>query len=417
MEYGIRNLDKARQHGILQHALWLTARELCRLNVLANRRSTVLGSLLILIALISPALASMAATPPQTLNDFLSEAKSLEDKQDYDGAIRVYQQGLHALPNRPELLKRLGIMYQTELKFAESIQIFQKVLQLDPQYPETNFYLGVSYLGYNDFDRALGYFNQELKFHPDYRRAHLYAAKTLLALGKEGEAVEQYQILTRQNPKDARVWFEVASLYRSLAMHAYKQLESIDPDSVLLDVLRAEADADDLRYQEAIQRYQEALKKQPDFPGLHFSLGEVYFKMDKPAEAEPELRLSLKEDPSNPPANYMLGKLLLHDARPEQALPYLRVAVHGDPTFMRAHLELGKCYLQMGRTEEAQQALTKAIEVDPHAPEPHVLLVQVYTRLHDPVKRQFELELIRKLEKESRERVQGNLEKANQKKE
>ena len=306
-------------------------------------------------------------------------------------------------------------MYQTQLKFAESIQAFQKVLQMNSQYPEANFYLGVSYLGYNDYDKALDCFNEELKFHPDYRRARLYAAKALLALGREGEAVEQYQILVQQNPKDSRVWFEMASLYRSLAQHAYKQLETLDPDSAMLDVLRAEADADDLKYQDAVTRYHEALKKQPDFPGLHFALGQIYYKMDKPIDAEPELRLALKEDPDNPPANYMLGQILLRNEKAQEALPYLQVAVNGDPTFMKGHLELGKCYLQLGKIAEAQQALSKAVEADPDSPAPHVLLVQVYTRLNDEPKRESEMELIQKLEQKSRARVQGNLEKAAEK--
>jgi tetratricopeptide (TPR) repeat protein len=356
-------------------------------------------------------LTSLVSAQTQTLENLLSEANQLEEKQDYDGAIKVYLQASTAFPDQPEVLKRLGIMYQTEFKFTESIQAFQKVLQLDPQYPETNFYMGVSYLGYNDYNNALEYFNRELKFHPNYRRAHMYAAKVLLALSRVGEAVQQYQTLVQEDPKDARVWFELASLYRSLALHAYQQLEAIDADSALLDVLRAEADADDLRYDEAITKYEQALKKQPDLPGLHFALGQIYFKMDKPIQAEPELRLALKEDPENPPANYMLGQILMHNEKAEEALPFLLVAVNGDPTFMKGQLELGKCYLQLGKVPEAQQALTKAVAADPSSPAPHVLLVQVYTRLNDSAKRKMEMDLIQKLEQESRERVEGNLEK------
>jgi len=367
-----------------------------------------LGLLLFLIPL-APALWA------QTLENFFSQAKQLEERKDYDGAIKIYQQATSAFPDQPEAFKRLGIVYQTELKFAESIEAYQSALRIDPQYPEANFYLGVSYLGYNDYDKALDYFNRELKAHPDYRRAHLYAAKALLALGREGEAVEHYQTLGQQNPKDARVWFELASLYRSHAQHAFQQLEGVDPDSVLLDVLRAEASADELRFDDAISRYQKALKKQPDFPGLHFALGRIYYKMDKPVRAEPELRLALKEDPENPPANYMLGQILLHDERAEEAMPLLQIAVNGDPTFMKGQLELGKCYLRLGKLPEAQKALTAAADADPHSPAPHVLLVQVYTRLKDDDKRKAEMALIQKLEQESRATVQGNLERAGQK--
>lgn len=363
--------------------------------------------------LLSIALAFTAQR--ETVEDYLAEARQLENKQDYDGAIKVYQQALRTFTNHPELLKRLGIAYQTELKFAESIQALQKVVQLNPQYPEANFYLGVSFLGYNDYGRALFYFNQELRFHPDYGRAHFYAAKALLAQGKAGEAVQHYEALSHENPNDARVWFELASLYRSLAVHAFKRLAVLDPDSFMLDILRAEADSDDSRYESAVKRFKEALRKQPDFPGLHFSLGQVYFKMNQPAEAESELRLALKEDPSNPAGNYMLGQILLHKGRPEQALPFLQIAVNGDPESMQGHLELGKCYLQLYRLAEARETLRKAAEADPHSPEPHALLVQVYTRLKDEAKRQSELALLRKLEQESEEQKKKTLEKVVQK--
>ena len=352
-----------------------------------------------------------SGSQPRTVESYLSEAHQLEQKQDYNGATKVYEQALTVFHDQPEVLKQLGIVYQTQLKFAESIQAFQKILQADPQYPEANFYLGLSFLGYNQYEKALGYFNEELKIHPDYRPAHLYAAKTLLALGREGESIQHYEFLVQQNPNDTKVWFELASLYRSLAVHAYKQLETIDPDSVLLDALRAEADADDLKYQEAINKYAQVLKKQPDFPGIHFALGQIYFKMDRPAQAEPELRLALKEDPNNPPANYMLGQILLRDKKAAEALPFLQVAVAGDPTFMKGHLELGKCYLQLDRLQDAQQALARAVDADRHSPEPHVLLVQVYTRIGDDENRKSELAVIQKLEQETRERLQGAVEK------
>lgn len=387
-------------------------------SLLQGRRPTFIGNALRLafvpIAFVLLIHLTITEAHSQTVGDFLSKAKQFEGKQDYDGAIGVYKQALTAFPDQPEILKHLGIVYQTQLKFAESIDVFQQVLRRDTQYPEVNFYLGLSYLGYNQYEKALECFNQELKFHPDYRRAHLYAAKSLLAQGKAGEAIQHYEILARENPNDARVWFELASLYRSLAVHAYKRLDGIDPDSFMIDILRAEAESDDLRYEDAVKRYKEALRKQPNFPGLHFALGEIYFKMDKPAEAEPELRLALKEDPSNPPANYMLGQILLRNKKAEEALNFLQVASNGDPTFMKGHLELGKCYLQLGRIEDAQAALARAVEADPKAPEPHVLLVQVYTRLKDDAKRQSELAIIQRLERESRERLQGAVENAAQ---
>src|SRR5690242_9215007 len=74
-----------------------------------------------------------------SLNDYFSHARELEKSEDYAGAESVYQEAAKHYPNQPEVLKRLGIVYQTELKLQESIDVFQQVLHGAPQYPEVNF--------------------------------------------------------------------------------------------------------------------------------------------------------------------------------------------------------------------------------------------------------------------------------------
>src|SRR5437870_4714750 len=104
----------------------------------------------------------MAQAVAQSLEDRFRQAKELEKREDYAGAEKIYQEAAANYPQQPEILKRLGLIYQTELKFPESIDSFQKVLQQAPQYPEVNFYLGLSCLGLNQFEEAIDAFNKEL---------------------------------------------------------------------------------------------------------------------------------------------------------------------------------------------------------------------------------------------------------------
>src|SRR5262245_32313500 len=103
----------------------------------------------------------LAQQKPRTLEDYFSQARELEKKEDFLGAEKVYQQAVEAFPNQPEIQKRLAILLQTELKLSESVEAFAKVLKNNPQYPEVNFFLGLSYLGLNHFENALAYFNKE----------------------------------------------------------------------------------------------------------------------------------------------------------------------------------------------------------------------------------------------------------------
>ena len=80
----------------------------------------------------------------QTVQSLLSKAAALEKVQNYAEAENVYLRALNDYPGQPEILKRLGILYQTELKFHESIEVFQKALQESPDYPEVHLYIGLS---------------------------------------------------------------------------------------------------------------------------------------------------------------------------------------------------------------------------------------------------------------------------------
>src|SRR5439155_21538719 len=102
---------------------------------------------------------------PQSIDTFLSTAAELEKQGDYGGAEKVYQEALAASPGQAEIMKRLGIVYQSELKFPESLGAFQKVIASNPQYPEVNFYLALSYFGLNAFGKALLIFDAEIKVH------------------------------------------------------------------------------------------------------------------------------------------------------------------------------------------------------------------------------------------------------------
>ena len=90
-----------------------------------------------------------------SLEDYFRQARELEARQDFAGAEKIYREAAASFPKQPEVLKRLGLVLQTELKFQESIATFQQVLQQAPQYPEVNFYLGLSHLGLNEFQKAI----------------------------------------------------------------------------------------------------------------------------------------------------------------------------------------------------------------------------------------------------------------------
>ena len=363
----------------------------------------LIPGILFLLFLLS-AQSGFAQEKARTLEDYSTQARELEKKEDFAGAERVYLQALQVFPMHLEIRKRLAIIYQTELKFPESIEIFHEILRADTQYPEANFYLGLSHLGLNQYLKAIEAFNKELEANSNYRRAHYFAADALLSLDRKAEAIQHLEALVRGDPNDTRAWYQLARISKSLSMQAIKKLSVLDPESLLFHALRAESYMEDEKYTDAIREYQEIQKKQPDFAGVHFSVGELYWKTDRNEEAERELRLALREDPNHPMANYYLGELLLRNQRAKEAIPLLQISVAADPSFLAAQFQVGKCYLAEGQLEEALRVFSKVAELEPESKITHYQLAQVYARLKNDEKRKHHLAIFEKLNKAENEK-------------
>jgi tetratricopeptide (TPR) repeat protein len=347
---------------------------------------------------------------PQSLEDYFRQAAESEKRQDYSGAEKIYQEAAAKFPRQPEVLKRLGIVYQTELKLQESIDTFQKVLAQAPQYPEVNFYEGLAYFGLNQYVKAIEAFNKELEANPKYRRARYYEAQAFRSLNRNADALRQYEILLQQDPKDEKSLFQLIRFLKSATLQAIDQLADLDQNSVYLLDLRAESHAEEEKYSQAIEEYKQVLAKDPNFPGAHFGLGELYYnKVDYP-NAEKELRLALQEDPNLPKANYYLADILIKAGKNKEAVAFLEIVVTSDPTFMKGYYLLAKCYVDQGRLEDAVKLFEKASHVDPNDKNVHYQLAQIYQKLKQPDKAREHLQIFQKLYAQEMEKKAKRLE-------
>jgi tetratricopeptide (TPR) repeat protein len=392
---------------------------LCRLErvwqiAFASRRTGVLTSTMqknrpcqnlyfvrhaILLTLIVVSCCNWALAQGRTpsVDEYFSQARALEGSQNYAAAEQVYRDAARSFPKNPEVLKRLGIVYQTEVKLPESIDTFQQVLQIDPKYPEVNFYIGLSYFGLNQFDKAIVAFDKQVEVDPKYRRAHYYEAQVYQSIGRNSDAMRQYEILLSQDGTDQKVLYQLVRFLKATTLRAIDQLGNLDPNSAYMLVLKAESNAQGQDYNKAIEEYQQVLAKDPSFPGVHFALGENYYgKVDFP-NAEKELRLALQEDPNHPRANYYLADILVKSGRLNEAVPLLELSVPAEPGFMKGYFLLGKCYAAQGKLPEALKLLQKATEMDPDDKNVHYQLAQLYTKLNEPAKSEEQMKIFQKL--------------------
>jgi tetratricopeptide (TPR) repeat protein len=347
----------------------------------------------------------LAVSAQTQANVLLDQARARENSGDYAAATQLYQHALAISPENPEILKRWGILEQTELKFNESITHFRRVLSHDPQYPQVNFFLGVSYFGNHDFAEAVHSFEQELTTPKPHQRCRYYLALALQSSGRVDDAIVQLDHAVADNPKDADAYYELARMHTNASLQAIEKLKELDPDSFQLHALMGEIYAGEKQYADAISEYKAALAKRADAQGIHFSIGVAYWVQHEWQSAEPEFQQAWKENPDDPLTNLYLGDIAVHEQRFGEACRYLRVAEKGQPSMAQVHLLLGECYRGQKDSESARSELLAAIEADPTAAQPHYLLAQVYSDLHNPEGSAQELAVFYSLSKIEREKT------------
>src|SRR5262249_26968324 len=142
---------------------------------------------------------STRAAAQAGLEGLVRQAEAAEAKEDYPQAERLYRQALIVAPNDLQTLKRLGLLYQKELRFDESLRIFQRVLKVDAQFPEINLFEGISYLAKGNFSRATESFKRELRAPEPHSQSHYYLALALRQSGHTDEAITEFNRALRDN--------------------------------------------------------------------------------------------------------------------------------------------------------------------------------------------------------------------------
>lgn len=355
-----------------------------------NRKPLVHSSVLILLsvaaveaALFSPVGLKAFPISADDVKSLLDQARTYEKAEDYQSAERVYRQALALAPDDPEVLKRFGVLYQTELKFTDSIELFQRALRASHQYPGANFFTGVSFLGLNEFAKAAGSFQAELSIPQPHPRTHYYYAIALQALGRSDDAVAQFNQSLLGDPKDLDALYQLARIHMNASLDDIQKLTDLDPDCFQLHALMGEVYSNNQRYEDALKEFRAAMAKRPDAPGIHYELGAALRNLKRIDEAEKEFLLARREDPNDIRVNLYLGEFAVGRRDYAGAVDYLQVATAAQPAMARPHLLLGQCYDALRSLDKAKTELLAAAKDDPADPQPHYLLAKVYRELGD----------------------------------
>lgn len=285
-----------------------------------------------------------------------------------------------------------GDLERAEARLAAAVRI-------DPGHAETRYLLGRALEGLGRFDEAGRAYALacDLDASPIRRIAGINEAIREVARDEGVPLVDADRLFVEQSP-DGLVGFELIEDYvhptrrghELIAWHALRAIsdagwlgEGSAPDRAAFDRLVAERRSrteernatwfynqgviltDQGHVAEAIGKYREALRLQPEYREALMNLGLLLTRSGRAGEAIPVLERLVAIDPGHAGAHLNLGNALQSLGRSAEAASHYREVIRVAPDQAFAHNGLGNALQSLGRHREAEGHYARALEIRP----------------------------------------------------
>ena len=226
------------------------------------------------------------------------------------------------MPKKAEAIPKLLKQGKTQ----NAIKLAKQILAKDQKNYMAHYFLGKAYLKENKNELALieyrlvdenalfGEGINELDFRKEY-------AALLIDKKQQNEALKNYLLLTKLDPRNAENFFQIGRIYE-----------------------------ENNRYDQALGFMQKAAMLDKKHARAHAEIGLMLYRTKQYNEAKKEIDMALHLSPETYSSYYYLGKIL-KDAK-------------DIPGAIKAIIEHGSCYMIVGRFDNAMVDFQRAIELD-----------------------------------------------------
>jgi tetratricopeptide (TPR) repeat protein len=349
---------------------------------------TVAWASLLILLTAAGCLASATPTTRKSQSAISFPSICTSHQQDTDQVATLWQ-SIHDHPTAGAY-NTLGVLYAAADRLACAIPAFELALRLDSTNWESHYNLALALLRKGDHSRAADELRSAIHEKPDSAAAHFALGTLLKNEQKWSLAKQEFNQTLKINPHQADASVALAEIAMKSGDHAaaISILQSAlnskppAPQAELLEIARAGTYAEIGDREKALDILKTLVRDRPDSANAHFSLGELYARLDQQntaSDALSEYEQALRLDPGMEKARLASGTALISLKRYSEAVAALQQYVARLPKDDLGFFQLGLAYEGQNDLKEAARVLQHAAELNRKRPETLYALAHVLT--------------------------------------
>lgn len=350
-----------------------------------NNSMTALFVCGLLLTVTISSMAQPAKRRPATSASFeqlTRRAAEARQTEQFDEAIKLYQQALRQRPNWLEGWWSLGTIFYQLDRYADGRDAFKRLVALEPKGGVGWAFLGLCEYQLKDYDNALPHLlrGRELGMGKDSEVAVVALYHTGILLNRAGQFELAYAVLSRtaKLQSENRAIFEALGLALLRLPHLPVETPAAKREVVVKAGRAGFFMAAEQRTQ-AAQEFSELLAVFPNEPNVNYAHG-IFLMRDAPDDALQAFKKELQLFPQHVYARLQIAFEFIKRGEPANGLSYAEEAVGLAPKLFAAHNALGRILLETGQIERAIKELEIGVRLAPDSPEMHFALARAYSK-------------------------------------
>ena len=329
---------------------------------------------IVLLAFVPQSISQEASNRAQQL---YGQAKRDEKSGHPDEAIRKYQQIIELDPTLPAAYNNLGRLYYQQGRLDEAVKPLRQASQLEPKLEPPRALLGFVLFQRQDFEGARRELKIASQLNPSDLSVRLFLARSLVELKDFDGALEVLNKLLRNDPNNSEALYTLGGVYSSLAEITIGKIQTVDPNSYLLELLLGKVAEIKQVYPDAAEHYKRAIERAPDVPDLYYRYAHALWAAGDSEAALAAYKRALERNPYDYRAEWESARILLAD-NPEEALRLASRALELKPDIVEGLTVRGRALVSLQKPQEAIADFRKAISINPDDPAIHFQLARAY---------------------------------------